>query len=882
MNKQRTCFLIISIVLFSATASNVCSQTFEEFKKQQQQDMDKFKEQREAEMAKLQKQFDEYVKQQDEAFTKYLEQEWEAFDLFKARKPPEEPKPDVIPEVKPEERIVAFDRIKSIPQEVIPYQKPDLTIKPVIQKSIPEFFKGEKTGIEFFGVPLSLSYDKQLNIPISSELSESTISQWWKKAGETNYTALVNQLLSYKNQMALNDWGYYLLVAQASSKVVLNSNIEAHLLAWFLLNHSGYKVKIAYAKNNVSLLLPSNQIIYGKRFLTLNNVNYYVIEDLKSNTIRTYAKDFYNATRFIDFNIYRSLNLGDQTATKTIDFNYKSKNYSIDLVYNSGTVEFLKGYPQVNINVYFDAAVSRQAKESLINGLYPYIADMSEQEAANFLLNFVQTSFKYKKDQDQFGREKFLFVEEVIYYPYSDCEDRSVLFAYLVRELLHLKIIGIGYTGHVATAIHFSDEAVQGNYFLFRDQKYIIADPTYLHAPVGLTMPLYKASEAEVIELSSINYAEVTDVNLWEIARQYGIYRGSNLNDLVFDESGNGYITGYFTGQIAFEDNMLRSGSGQRQLVVTCLDKYGKIRWAKTARGDAASAGYAITRDNEGNILIAGSFEGSVHFRDYTLKTTLGKTDVFIAKYDPQGEIVWAGKAGLDTIDQRSFLKYVASYDRYGDHLSTDLYFEKVEISDNGIFTDEQGINYIAGTMNATTGFHVEELAYEEVQAFDCAHALATETEILIDQNVEKTIAGLCAMINIIRNNGMVVQGNATQDAIDQYNPDFRREAPEIYKKLGNIDFIENSDGIIEIITENRKTVVIDKLKIENNAVFKLYTTETGDERMDVLSGIKVGKFFVWFDLNSVEMYKESGDILFDYASDHSQIIMNLKDDIIR
>ena len=77
-------------------------------------------------------------------------------------------------------------------------------------------------------------------------------------------------------------------------------------------------------------------------------------------------------------------------------------------------------------------------------------------DAVNVLLRFVQTGFSYLTDSEQFGREKFMFPEETLSYPYSDCEDRSFLFAYLVSSLLGLDVIGLDYPGHVATAVKFS------------------------------------------------------------------------------------------------------------------------------------------------------------------------------------------------------------------------------------------------------------------------------------------------------------------------------------------------------------------------------------------------------------------------------------------
>ena len=71
----------------------------------------------------------------------------------------------------------------------------------------------------------------------------------------------------------------------------------------------------------------------------------------------------------------------------------------------------------------------------------------------------MQTAFAYRTDQDQFSREKWMLPEETLFYPYSDCDDRAVLFAWLVRELLELPVIGIQWPGHMAVAVAFDSPA---------------------------------------------------------------------------------------------------------------------------------------------------------------------------------------------------------------------------------------------------------------------------------------------------------------------------------------------------------------------------------------------------------------------------------------
>ena len=86
------------------------------------------------------------------------------------------------------------------------------------------------------------------------------------------------------------------------------------------------------------------------------------------------------------------------------------------------------------------------------------------------------------------------------YYPYCDCEDRSILFSRLVRDLMGLDVVLIYYPGHLATAVKFSSE-VKGDYITYQGDRYTVCDPTYINAPVGMTMPDMDNASAFVVVL---------------------------------------------------------------------------------------------------------------------------------------------------------------------------------------------------------------------------------------------------------------------------------------------------------------------------------------------------------------------------------------------
>ena len=150
--------------------------------------------------------------------------------------------------------------------------------------------------------------------------------------------------------------------------------------------------------------------------------------------------------------------------------------------------------------MYANSPMDQTVKEGLYPVLWEKLKGKSELSSMERLLNWVQTAFVYEYDDKVWGYDRAFFAEESLFYPYCDCEDRSILLSRLVRDLLGLKVILVFYPGHLAMAVHFTQE-VKGDYIMLDGNKYVICDPTYINAPVGRTMPRMDNSKATVILL---------------------------------------------------------------------------------------------------------------------------------------------------------------------------------------------------------------------------------------------------------------------------------------------------------------------------------------------------------------------------------------------
>ena len=856
------------------------SQTYEEYKKSQNEQFAKYKRQQNEEKDKLAREFDAYVERADKEFADFLQKEWEEYNAFQGVKVPERPKPVETPKYKPSgfiSKLTAKEIVAQIakPEAFSVSMKPVL---PLIQKTDPVNYFKSALGIDYYGTQLSYQFDDQLSKLIIQNINEQGVSSWWTQCSSTNYSFFVNQLLSTKNELSLNDWAYFLLVNKTSDAVADGNLNTARLLTWFLMIRSGYKFKVAFNNNEIFLLFPSANELYGKSYLMIDNDRYYFVDDILSNTFQTYSFDFHGANRVIDFNIYQPLNIGDDVLVRQIKFTHQNRDYSFPVSISVNTLYLLKDYPVTELSVFFNAAMSRVTKQTLAEGLMPIINNMEEEEAINFLLAFVQKTFEYKTDMEQFGKEKFFFPEELFFYSGSDCEDRSALFAYLVKQLLHTEVIGLEYKGHVATAVYV-DKNISGDYLYHNKTKYIIADPTFVNAPLGLTMPKYKNQEVRVIETSNINYLTKLTDNYWELTNKLGGFRGNNLCDSKYDSKGNCYLTGYYSQTVSFGDEDWYSETDNRQAFIVKYNKQKEVVWAKNITTNGIATGFAITLDALDNPVVAGCFSGDINAYGSRLSTKDNKEDIFIAAYSSEGELRWLEKSGLDTISYSQFLNYVVKFNDDGEHIDTKLYINNSSNTSNGIFYIDNTFTLV-GSINQTLSYITKDLSFDTGSEFNTLRYLKEELDALVANKVDSSIAGLLAAINLIKSSGMVIPGKDAQQAFDKYNPDFRTSSPSIYESIGKVTFMKNNDGIINVVTNN-KSVSFDKIRISNGAKLKITSLQNGNEQIDIMSGIEVGKAFIWYDLNFMRMINDTGDLLFDYDSDHTQKTLNMKDDIL-
>lgn len=438
--------------------------------------------------------YDEYKSEIDREFSAFLKKEWKKFDTKKGVKRDPVPKPVVFPVDKPS---AVSKKLPALPP--IKFEPP---LPPAVEPELPAPVmptEGRKYKLSFLGHKLEFYVNFGEDIALGSPLNQQDIQQNFDRLARADYEPLIRELTAVRQRLQLNDWALGLLITKLSEAIKSQASNDAHLISWFLLLKSEVRSRIAFANNEIFLLLPSQQPLFDMTYFTYAKEKFYIITQHRKipKGLRSYNGNYPKPLKAADFANINTIKIGPALEYRMISFSYGQNKFDLKIPFNRNVIEFLGSYPQMDIKNYFNVVIAGDTRKALLGQLKPVVARLDQQEAVNFLLRLVQTGFDYKTDQDQFGAENYLFLEETIFYASSDCEDRAVLFSWLVENLLGLKVVGLDFPGHVASAVKLT-KAV-GDTITYRGETFTIADPTYINALVGRKMPKYQNSTPRVI-----------------------------------------------------------------------------------------------------------------------------------------------------------------------------------------------------------------------------------------------------------------------------------------------------------------------------------------------------------------------------------------------
>jgi len=487
---------LLSANVFTRLAS--AADDYEVYQKQQQQGVQK-----------IRAEFHEYKEKQDQEFADFLKGQWSEFDTFRGKVRIKEPKPKQIPVVTP------TAPVRPAPSPVVPEPYPVVkapAIQPVLPPPPPPQPKpvpvaADMLEIMFYGNAVRFTFDPQWkSYRLNGGARPEAMSSFWTMMSGSKYESTIQMVNEARRELKLDDWGGVTLWRTVVQALQPERKSEQNLLLWYFLVKSGDDVRLGYSGADVHLFVAMKQPVYSTKYTKVGDQTYYaVLAADHGDSIRsffTYEASYPNKLKPLDI---QSASIGFSktvSAQRALAFDYKGKNIKLNVPYDRRLVEYMDSFPQSEFELYFDTDGSSLLRHGLLPELKKYTAAMGEEEAVDFLLAFVQKAFAYKTDDAQFGHERYFFVEESLYFPYNDCEDRAVLLSWLVRELVGIKVIGLLYPGHMTTAVALKHTRAEFSTVDYQGKQFVIADPTFIGASVGMAMPSYeRLKPTRVVEI---------------------------------------------------------------------------------------------------------------------------------------------------------------------------------------------------------------------------------------------------------------------------------------------------------------------------------------------------------------------------------------------
>ncbi len=130
----------------------------------------------------------------------------------------------------------------------------------------------------------------------------------------------------------------------------------------------------------------------------------------------------------------------------------------------------------------------------------------------------------------------------------------------------------------------------------------------------------------------------------WEWAVSAGAGDLDRVWDMALDSQGNILVTGEFVDTLQI-GNFVIEGWGLSDIFVAKFNPQGVPLWAQAFGGTDSDIGIGIDTDAQGNSYITGLYSATAHFETQTL-VSAGSWDIFILKLDADGNRVWSYSEG--------------------------------------------------------------------------------------------------------------------------------------------------------------------------------------------------------------------------------------------
>lgn len=329
-------------------------------------------------------------------------------------------------------------------------------------------------------IPFTSLANYTLEVPIDlDDIRLKAIADKWETQPERQKVA--KQIDSVSRQLDLCPWFRYQLIVKYTDQCFPHSTAnQKRMCEWYLLNKQGYDARIVYGKTFHVFVQLEKQVdtphdyleLEGKRFFNLRK------DPLPAYLISRFSMNGAKSSVFTLSDLRPPKLKNTVTQERKVKVRVEADSVTVVYKVNKTIAELYLDYP-TGYTTLFPVELSETTRKSLLPELCSKLISSDTLESIRRLLAFTQNVARYEDDMKTFGHEKPMAPEEVLYHTYSDCEDRSALFYYLIKAFYGLPMIGLKYPTHVNVAIQLP----RSNYrdiIAFKGKTYTVCEPTDL------------------------------------------------------------------------------------------------------------------------------------------------------------------------------------------------------------------------------------------------------------------------------------------------------------------------------------------------------------------------------------------------------------------
>lgn len=165
-------------------------------------------------------------------------------------------------------------------------------------------------------------------------------------------------------------------------------------------------------------------------------------------------------------------------------------------------------------------------------------------------------------------------------------------------------------------------------------------------------------NDGQIVWMKNAGVDSGSTITAWWDPNQT-IYCDDHAFDIISDSQGDLFLTGYLSSvdsnpTVASFDNIdIPMTYGDTLGFLAKLSNDGTWQWVKTFEGVYLYRDNGIGLDDEDNVYIAGGFKGTRTFETDVLVSNQASLDIFVVKYDNDGNYQFVNQVG-DTLDDRA------------------------------------------------------------------------------------------------------------------------------------------------------------------------------------------------------------------------------------